>query len=355
MIKVSHHISIPGSNIERKLIDKGVVRVTGTGKDYKGDSITTAVLDRKLCDPDGWDKLEKRIKEAGVVTFGDPAKKLEDDGSVLYSIAKWQSKKGNALTYDDLTKLPAEELDELKAQFKVEEVDAFTQIGDLKYRRDYRPEEIEKLSQVPVQFHDNGSKMMYFTTWKSDPTTAVFVSAALEKDMLVCKSFAEGKPDWSDNMKAGQSCTSDGKPYYGIMNVVGEAVRPNPKNPDQSIVRFHYGKNQKSCMIYVDNSDIEQITGYNNKPRALVYLTNENYKAYGLDSKTAKMLSAQGIMSGYDTARSAFRDAMSTRETETANPAAVAPRSSERSVPNDLDAVMANSGTLPEDDGIPFD
>lgn len=365
---VSHHLTC--DNIEQKLVDAGVVKITGSGKDHNGSEFHYGLMDMKACNPKEWEKEEKRLLEKGVLYVGDPAERL-NNAMIKSSIVRWQERKGNHITFDEVNKMPAKELDALKAQFKAEEVDVYAPIDDMTYRRDYRPDEIERLHSYQVQFSDDGNDMRWFRAWKSNDDPAMYASDILKDEVLHYETFYEGRPDVRCDLKGGQACTPDGRSYHAQMDIVAGAIKPNPKNAEQSVVRFHYGQSQQSCMIYVQNQDIVPMDSsqiYNGKARSTVYLTSENYKAYGLDKNGPKTLSAKGIVDGYNTARKAYKESMSVQQAkqDVAEKAAApeekapaekpktSPKASKRAVPNDLDAVNANMSMSEPSEEVPF-
>lgn len=366
---VSHHLDC--DDIEKKLVDAGVVTITGSSKDHDGSSFNYGMLNMKACNPAEWAKQEQSLLESGVLHIGDPAERLNPN-TIQSAMIRWQERKGNHYSLDDFNNMSDKELDALKAQFKSEEVDAYSLIEDITYRRDYRPEEIERLSVYPVQFPKNGNEMRWFCAWKSNDDPAFYASDVLKDDIVHYESFYEGRPDGHCDLKGGQPCTPDGRIYQAQMDIVAGAIKPNPKNKDQSVVRFYYGKNQQSCMIYVSNQDIvpmDENQVYNGKARCNVYLTSDAYKAYGLDPKGPKTLSAKGIVDGYNTARSAYRESMNaqkikqdavdkssqTEDKSVTEKQSVKAGKSKRAVPNDLDAVNASMGITDSEDDKPFE
>lgn len=130
-------------------------------------------------------------------------------------------------------------------------------------RRDYTPEEKDKLEWWPVQFNDDGSEMAWVCKWIPNADPAYYASWAVPNQILIHEQFYEGTYDGGIYLQNGQQIAikpkiPDGKPRQllraakaalkelGLDDFIGEMVRRY-----MSVTKKKNGKSRKDQKIAV--------------------------------------------------------------------------------------------------------
>lgn len=162
---VYHELYCEG--IKQKLMDAGVIcEKTLTSKSYPKGKVLPHVLDYSKCNREEWEDEKERILKDGIVDYGKRNEK-----------------------------------------------------GECGVRRDYTPEEQSELGYYPVQFSEDGNKMIWFCRYIPNEDISFYASSALPNEVMILHESCEGDYYGGCYLKNGNNFAN--KPVARLIGAAG--------------------------------------------------------------------------------------------------------------------------------------